>query len=128
MTDRSEIERRLSFIGLDEQARIALRATAPFLEQHLPAALDAFYEQVRTFPETRRFFADDIQVARARQSQLEHWRLLAEAVFDQTYVDAARRIGETHARIGLDPRWYISGYSMASRKPGAPAPRRRSTR
>ena len=112
MTDRSEIERRLSFIGLDEQARIALRATAPFLEQHLPAALDAFYEQVRTFPETRRFFADDIQVARARQSQLEHWRLLAEAVFDQTYVDAARRIGETHARIGLDPRWYISGYSM----------------
>ena len=66
MTDRSEIERRLSFIGLDEQARIALRATAPFLEQHLPAALDAFYEQVRTFPETRRFFADDIQVAYSR--------------------------------------------------------------
>jgi signal transduction histidine kinase len=112
MTEWSEIGRRLDFIGLDEEARAALKAAAPFLEHHLPLALDAFYDKAWAFPETRRIFADEAHLKRARQAQLQHWRLLAQSDFSAAYVEAAQRIGQSHARIGLDPRWYISGYCL----------------
>jgi signal transduction histidine kinase len=112
MAEWSEIGRRLDFIGLDDEALAALRAAAPFLERHLPKALDAFYDKAWAFPETRRIFTDEAHLEQARQAQLRHWRLLAKGDFDAAYVEAARRIGLTHARIGLDPRWYITGYCL----------------
>jgi methyl-accepting chemotaxis protein len=30
-----------------------------------------------------------------------------DGLFDETYETSINRIGETHHRIGLDPRWYI---------------------
>jgi methyl-accepting chemotaxis protein len=111
MDERTEIDRRLRFMGLDAAVRDALRQSGPFLEAHLPGALDAFYDIVRAYPETRRFFADEAHIQRAHQAQIRHWRLLARGDFDADYVEAVRRIGLTHARIGLDPRWYIGGYS-----------------
>lgn len=32
--------------------------------------------------------------------------------FDANYYESVRRIGAVHARIGLDPRWYIGGYAL----------------
>ncbi|MGZ3276733.1 MAG: globin-coupled sensor protein [Caulobacteraceae bacterium] len=111
MSEDADIDRRLRFMGVDAGVRQALREAGPFLETHLPRALDEFYATVEVWPETRRFFDDQAHIQRAYQAQLRHWRLLARGDFDADYVEAVRRIGLTHARIGLDPRWYIGGYS-----------------
>jgi C4-dicarboxylate-specific signal transduction histidine kinase len=109
--DLREIDRRLRFHGLDLTAQVALRGTAAFLDAWLPEALDGLYDKVRAFPETRRLFTDEGHIRGAREAQLQHWRMLATARFDAAYVASAQAIGLAHARIGLDPRWYISGYS-----------------
>src|SRR5690606_29671837 len=75
-------------------------------------ALDGFYEQVKQYPETKQFFKDTGHMRSARDRQLRHWERISSAQFDQGYVDAVTVVGEIHARIGLEPRWYIGGYAM----------------
>jgi methyl-accepting chemotaxis protein len=112
MSEGADIERRLRFVGVDAGVRQALREAGPFLEDQLPKALDDFYAVVRVSPEAQRLFSDEAHIQRAYEAQLRHWKLLARGDFSADYVEAVRRIGLTHARIGLDPRWYIGGYSM----------------
>jgi methyl-accepting chemotaxis protein len=38
--------------------------------------------------------------------------LIASAVFDESYLRSVTIIGEAHNRLGLEPRWYIGGYSL----------------
>jgi methyl-accepting chemotaxis protein len=97
---------------LDAAARQRLVETKALVMQSLGGALDEFYDQVGRFPETRRFFKDTGHMAGAKQAQMSHWERISSAQFDQGYVDAVTRVGEVHARIGLEPRWYIGGYAM----------------
>ncbi|MFJ5369773.1 methyl-accepting chemotaxis protein, partial [Bosea sp. CER48] len=86
------------------------------LSAAIPGALDAFYDQVRAFPETRSFFGSDAHIEAAKQRQKQHWGGIATGNFDENYVAAVTRIGKVHARIGLEPRWYIGGYALILEK------------
>ena len=103
---------RLDFIGFDQHARSTLADLQPFVGRAINAALDAFYEKVRATPEMRKLFADESHIAAAKKRQETHWTTIASAQFDESYVDNVRKIGRTHARIGLEPRWYIGGYAL----------------
>ena len=112
VSDAYAIGQRLDFIGLDAETRAALARLQPFIGEHIGPALDAFYARVKTTPEVRRFFRDDSHIAGAHARQGDHWRIIASGKFDESYVRGVRTIGETHARIGLEPRWYIAGYAL----------------
>ena len=114
MTDNHAIDQRTEFMGLDKTAREALRALRPLIKQEIGPALDAFYDRVRATPETRAFFSDDTHIAGASRRQSTHWDVIASGEFSDTYVKAVRAVGQTHARIGLEPRWYIGGYAVVS--------------
>ncbi|WP_197422708.1 protoglobin domain-containing protein, partial [Phenylobacterium sp. CCH9-H3] len=109
---QEELHERLTFMRFDGAASTRLRAVGPILMAQLPAALDAFYDQVRATPQTRAFFGDEAKIARAKDRQLAHWEAISSARFDDHYIQAVTTVGETHARIGLEPRWYIGGYAM----------------
>lgn len=106
------IAERLSFMCLDAAAQDALKSVAPLIEKALGPSLDTFYAQVNRFPETSKFFSGARQLDGAKATQAAHWRRISTAQFDDRYVQNVRRIGETHARIGLEPRWYIGGYAL----------------
>ncbi|MBS0409461.1 MAG: globin-coupled sensor protein [Proteobacteria bacterium] len=112
MANKTDLDGRLRFMKLGEAERGDLRALRPTIQRTLPPALDAFYDQVRTFPETRAFFADEGRITAARERQLGHWDHLSSARLGDDYVEAVRVVGLTHARIGLEPRWYIGGYAL----------------
>jgi len=103
---------RLAFMKLGPESRQSLRGVRDIVMKALPGALDAFYEQVRAFPHTRAMFSNEAHVDSAKRRQLDHWAALSDASLDETYVTAVTRIGQTHARIGLEPRWYIGGYAQ----------------
>ena len=109
-----QLEERLAFMGMDSEARAALRSLEGFLDGELPNALDSLYVRIRDTPETRRQFASERQIGAAHSAQIRHWRLIVAADYDHAYVQAVRLIGETHARIGLAPRWYIGGYALVA--------------
>jgi methyl-accepting chemotaxis protein len=97
---------------LDEGARANIRGVKGAIMGALPKALDDFYGQIQSFPETRRFFSSQAHVSSAKSRQQNHWDAISSGQFDKTYVSAVTTVGETHARIGLEPRWYIGGYAL----------------
>lgn len=108
----AEISARLSFIGLDERGSKCIRDLGPLLGRYLPEVLDTFYDKVRAVPEVSKFFANDEHVARAKAAQLRHWNMISTGGLDANYAANVQRIGRAHAKVGLDPRWYIGGYVL----------------
>jgi methyl-accepting chemotaxis protein len=111
-TKTATLNDRLDFVGLGQAQRRSLAALAPVITASLNGALDVFYAKARAHPETAKFFSGDSHVAQAKARQAHHWETIASAKFDETYVDQVTMIGRTHARLGLEPRWYIGGYAL----------------
>lgn len=110
--DKAALAKRLDFIGLDERARGVLRAMGPTIRANVGAALTVFYKKVRSTPETARFFRSDEHMSGAKARQEEHWAVVGAAQYDEKYVEGVQAVGRAHARIGLEPRWYIGGYAV----------------
>ena len=111
-TKRSEIAAKLEFVGMGKPQLAALADLAAKIESSVGPALDKFYAQATSNPETARHFRDASHVAHAKQKQVEHWGMIATGKFDQNYIEGVTRIGKVHAKLGLEPKWYIGGYSL----------------
>ncbi len=108
----SNLANRMEFMQLDGKSRDRIRRLKPIIDRELPAGLDKFYQRLRQTPEVKRFFESDSHMARAKGAQIDHWSAISSGSFDDSYVSKVRTIGLTHARIGLQPRWYIGGYAI----------------
>ncbi len=115
-TNDHDISARLEFMGLDAEARAQLTKLKPIIAGAIDEALDAFYLKARSNPATSRHFTGDDHVASAKRRQSSHWNVIAEGDFGETYARAVNAIGNTHARLGLEPRWYIGGYALIVEK------------
>lgn len=103
---------RLEFMELDAATREVLRSLQPLIANSIGAALDVFYRKVRNTPATSHFFADAKHIAHAKGAQMRHWEVIASAEFGADYAAKVQAIGKAHARLGLEPRWYIGGYAL----------------
>jgi methyl-accepting chemotaxis protein len=112
MSTSDDLEQRLSFMELGPEARARIRGLEKTIVEALPGALDAFYAQIQAYPETMAFFSGQSQIESAKNRQISHWDRIAKGEFDQDYVGAVTTVGQIHARIGLEPRWYIGGYAL----------------
>jgi len=97
-------------LGSDAQQRVA--ALAPLIAREMPPALDKLYHRINQTKGMRELFESPAAMECARAKQMKHWRDLSSGVLTPAYLDSVRRVGETHARIGLEPHWYIGGYAM----------------
>jgi len=116
MSASDHLAKRLAFMQLGPEAQAHIRSAGEALGKSIPDALDAFYAQLRAFPETKAFFSSEQHVEAAKQRQARHWSGIATGQFDETYVGAVTQVGKVHARIGLEPRWYIGGYALILEK------------
>jgi methyl-accepting chemotaxis protein len=112
-TDQHQTEARIRFLRIDAETREALAEFRPVVEQHIGAILGRFYDHVETHPSLAAMFGGKEGIDRARKAQATHWLGMFEGKFDQAFIARVRRIGKTHERIGLEPRWYIGGYALA---------------
>ena len=112
MVTKDLLQNRLDFMQLDSSAQAAISGAGEVIRKALPGALDHFYAQVRARPETRRMFSDEGRVAGAKAKQIGHWDAISRGQFDEAYTRAVTEVGKVHARIGLEPRWYIGGYAI----------------
>ncbi|GGD15214.1 globin-coupled sensor protein [Aureimonas glaciei] len=110
--DTNALRERLDFLGMDAKSRGVLRQMQPTIKSSVGEALDAFYTKVRSNPHTKKYFSDEKHIAAAKGRQENHWGVIAGAEFDATYVTGVSTVGKVHARLGLEPRWYIGGYAL----------------
>ena len=104
-------EQRLKFLGLTQQDAQSLREIRPLVEAHVLAIEDAFYEHLLAFPETAQLLADRTTVDRLKRLQRAYLLRITEGTFDDSYFEDRLRIGKTHERVGLSPRWYLLAYN-----------------
>ncbi|HEX2840464.1 globin-coupled sensor protein [Hyphomicrobium sp.] len=111
MSGESTAKARLSYNQIDEATAEMLRKNKELVLREMPEVLDRFYEHLGRYSETAAFFSDRAHMTKARDAQLRHWSMILDGRFDEAYEASIKRIGETHHRIGLEPRWYIGGYN-----------------
>lgn len=110
----AELSARLTFHGIDDQTRAELRAAFDEIRGDLTRILEGFYAHVGQAPHLSSLVSG--QVPRLVAAQTRHWERLFSGRFDADYQDGTRRIGKVHHRIGLEPSWYIGGYSFILRE------------
>jgi len=108
----SNLTDRLRFVKLDAKSAEQVRELKRIIDRELPIGLDKFYDQIRVTEQVRKFFRREDHIANAKRAQTNHWQAISSCTFDSGYSANAHAIGKTHSRIGLEPRWYIGGYSL----------------
>ncbi len=109
---QNETKMLLDFFQLDETQCRAIRSMRDVIDQALPGALDKFYDKVKRTSQAHAFFSSNEQMQHARSAQIAHWKNISNADFGEDYNRKVRAIGTVHARIGLEPRWYLGGYAI----------------
>lgn len=111
MSGEDTISERLKFNLIDRETVAALREAKSFVLAELPSILDQFYDHVAKFAETAAFFKSRDHMMHAKKMQIQHWSVILDGRFDDTYQASVTKIGQVHNKLGLEPRWYIGGYN-----------------
>ncbi|AXV17039.1 globin-coupled sensor protein [Neorhizobium sp. SOG26] len=109
---KNDLDDRLEFAGIGPEQRRQLAAIQPIVKQAADSALDVFYRKVKAHPHTSKFFSSDAHIAHAKSKQAQHWEKISSGKYEANYVEGVTAIGKVHARLGIEPRWYIGGYSV----------------
>jgi len=112
MAETGTDQRQLEFFQIDTETRRNLKELWPLIQEQLPRILDAFYAHLRAWPEMMAMFADEESMRRARDSQMAHWKRLFSGQFDAEYARSVQAVGHAHHQLGLEPSWYIGGYTF----------------
>jgi rsbT co-antagonist protein RsbR len=76
-------------------------------------SIERFYVWMQGTPEFSRYFSDPDKLHAVQALQRRYWIRFFEARVDDDYVARRRRVGEVHARIGLELQSYFSGMNVA---------------
>jgi methyl-accepting chemotaxis protein len=110
----SDIATAKQFLAFDERTAALLQEFWTHLEPELPTVLNRFYENLANFSELSDMIRNEgAEIDTLKNAQSIHWRSLFNNAFDDAHLEANRRIGLTHARIGLTTDWYMMGYANA---------------
>lgn len=111
-SSRVDLQRRLEYLGLTEADADRLRTMLPDFDASGDAFVEAFYEHLFAFNETKQFLNDSEMVARLRTLQRAHFKSLLEAEWSEEYVEERTSVGRAHAHVGLSPQWFLGAHSL----------------
>ena len=109
--ESSLIDPYIRYARLNDLEMAALRDLRPLVAANAQGFVDGFYAHLQTFEVTRPFFRDPAVLQRLLQAQRRYLLTLFDAVYNDTYFEQRRAIGQTHFRIGLGFQWYIGAYA-----------------
>jgi PAS domain S-box-containing protein len=101
---------RVSFLDMtprDEQLLIALR---PLVVESGATIVNLLCEHLLRHPDTAQLLEDTPGLDRMKQFFRDYLLRITDGKFDDEYFAHRVRIGQTHERIGLSPRWSLLGY------------------
>ena len=105
-----EWNRRKKFARFTDDDAALLKGLQGLNESIVDEVLDAFYEHLLAFEETAKFFVDEAVLNRVKSLQKKYFLDLTKGDYGEAYLDSRLKIGSVHARIGLEPRWYLGAY------------------
>jgi methyl-accepting chemotaxis protein len=107
----ASFDAKTAFFDITAGDHVRFARIARAMRRHGPRALDRLYRRIAARPETAAIFSSPRAMDHARAKQVEHWARMFAGAPDRAYLESAQAIGQVHARIGLDPQWYIGAYA-----------------
>ncbi|MGM0887952.1 MAG: protoglobin domain-containing protein [Bacillota bacterium] len=87
-----------------------IHAFSEAIEPKVEGVVDAFYQTILQVPELKGIITAHCTVGRLRKTLITHMLFLFNGVIDDDFVKLRTKVAKTHYRIGLQPRWYSSGF------------------
>jgi signal transduction histidine kinase len=106
------IDQRLQFLDIGPEDLELLAALRPVMEENADHIVSVFYRHLLSFAKTRRLLSDPQVKDRLLELQKRYLVSLVPPRLDENYIADRLRIGKTHHRVGLEPRWYLGAYSL----------------
>ena len=109
--DEKENTHRKSYLNIsanDIELLTSLHEPLQNVHSHL---MDAFYDHLLNFPETRQFLHNDETISKLKKKQWDYLSMLTVGEYDWEYVRNRLKVGLVHQQIELEPKWYIGAYS-----------------
>jgi len=110
--DQISVNERRDIMDLDDASCDRIRAAKSSLMAHMPEALDRFYDKLGGLEQLSALFASEASRNHAKAKQSEHWERISNGDIDPEFLRASRKIGDVHAKVGLEPKHYVSGYAL----------------
>ncbi len=111
-----EISRRKAWLELTTADEEVLRQDIDGLLRNRSDELIHFmYQHFLAFADTQSFFPDAQTLERAQDAQKHYFERLTKGDYGVEYVQDRLRVGSTHQKIELDPKWYIGAYNRMFR-------------
>lgn len=106
-----DIASRKQYLRISASDIDKLRSLWVPFEARIDSILTLFYQHLSTVPDLAPFFKG-LTLEHIKQAQRVHWKHAFTSGFDTSYQDGVTRIGSAHARIGLEPRWFLGAYAL----------------
>jgi len=110
--EEGDLAQRLAFLGVTDADRQLLESLVPAFEEYAEEFVDHFYAHLLRFEDTAHFLRDPQVVQRLKAAQLRHFRSMLAARWSETFVRHRREVGQAHARVGVEPRWFLAAYNL----------------
>lgn len=105
-------DERLRFLNISTTDAEILTEIRTFIIPELPKIVDIFYAHLAKFSKLSEMITRGGGTERLKKTQIEHWSALLSGRYDEEFFTRVTRIGLAHAKIGLEPRWYLGGYCL----------------
>ncbi|MED3986877.1 globin-coupled sensor protein [Peribacillus simplex] len=105
-----QVKLQVNIIDLTEFDLKLIHAFREAIEPQVERVVDAFYQTILQVPELKGIITEHSTVGKLRKTLITHMLSLFNGVIDDDFVELRTKVAKTHYRIGLQPRWYSSGF------------------
>jgi len=109
--DQAEVERRLAFFGLGDDADEAVDRAHRALQPHLDGVIEEFYAHLQLHAALKPLLQDVERIGRLKVTQRRYLETLGIGRRELRYFEDRLRIGRAHERVGLSPTYYLGAYA-----------------
>jgi signal transduction histidine kinase len=103
---------RMKFLRFDAKDQQLLKDLQELFAEHADEIVDAFYNHLLKFEDTRALLTSEEMRNRLKTLQKEYLLSLVRGEYDEAYYESRLRIGRSHERIHLEPKYYLGAYSL----------------
>ncbi len=107
-----EWRKRKDFVGFTDEDAKLLKELGPVVKKYAEEFVDSLFDKFLITEETKKFFAEKDTLNHVKRMQKEYFIAFTEGKYEEKYLESRIHLGKLHERIGLEPRWYMGGYSL----------------
>lgn len=107
---KGELKKQLDMIHLTEDDLRVLTGLQPLVCTEIEHIVSRFYQNITNQNNLLAIIETNSSVERLKQTLKQHIQEMFDGKVDADYVEKRKRIALIHAKIGLEPKWYMGAF------------------